>query len=128
MKDNIVYLSIGSNIGERIHYLKFAITALLKDVNISRLRMSSIYETVPIGYTKQDEFLNMVVEIYTTYKPVELLYVTKEIQNLAGRKKSIRWGPRTLDLDILLYNQENVEMEHLQIPHPRMFERGFVII
>lgn len=126
--NNTVYVALGSNIGDRYSFLKFAVTCLKEDVNISFRNCSSIYETTPIGYVDQNDFLNMVVELQTNYSPIQLLEITQAIQNHAGRKFNIRWGPRTLDLDILLYNQENIEMEHLQIPHPRMYKRGFVII
>lgn len=126
--NNTIYLSLGSNIGDRFFFLKFAINCLLKDENISISGYSSIYETVPIGFVDQANFLNMVIEIKTSYQPLQLLQLTQKIQTDSGRENKRRWGPRTLDLDILLYNQENIEMEQLMIPHPRMFDRGFVII
>ncbi|OIJ20495.1 2-amino-4-hydroxy-6-hydroxymethyldihydropteridine diphosphokinase [Anaerobacillus alkalidiazotrophicus] len=126
--ENTVYLSIGSNMGDRLSFLKYAAKSMKEDVNISITRYSSIYETAPIGYTDQDNFLNMVIELKTSYSPLQLLSRTQKIQDNAGREYNIRWGPRTLDLDILLYNQENIKMEQLIVPHPRMFERSFVII
>ncbi len=122
------YIALGSNIGDRQSFLNFGLKSLEDDVNISILSYSSIYETSPIGYVDQADFLNMVVEIKTSYDPLPLLHCTQTIQNDAGRKTGIRWGPRTLDLDILLYNQENIEMEQLIIPHPRMYERSFVVV
>lgn len=127
-KKNVVFISLGSNMGNRLNFLKFGVRSLINDVNVSIRNGSSVYETTPVGLLEQADFLNMVVEIETTYTPLELLRCTQEIQEKAGRKFNIRWGPRTLDLDILLYNQENIEMEQLTIPHPRMYERGFVII
>ena len=70
----------------------------------------------------------MVIEVKTTYAPIELLERLQSIENVCGRKRELKWGPRTLDLDILLYNQENMKSERLEIPHPRMKERGFVLI
>jgi 2-amino-4-hydroxy-6-hydroxymethyldihydropteridine diphosphokinase len=127
-KINTAYIALGSNIGDRASFLKFGLESLESDVNISIITYSSIYETSPIGYVDQADFLNMVVEINTSYEPLQLLHCTQTIQKDAGRKNDIRWGPRTLDLDILLYNQENIEMEQLIVPHPRMYERGFVIV
>jgi 2-amino-4-hydroxy-6-hydroxymethyldihydropteridine diphosphokinase len=127
-KDKLVYIGLGSNIGDRYQFLKFAIDSLNEDEYISVIQNSSIYETAPIGFVDQADFLNMVTEIKTVYTPLQLLQRTQQIQNQAGRINGLRWGPRTLDLDILLYNQENIDMEQLTIPHPRMFERGFMII
>lgn len=127
-KDNTVYISLGSNMGDRYQFLKFAVNSLKDDQYISVGTCSSIYETMPIGGVDQADFLNMVVEIKTSYTPLELLQRTQLIQNRAGREYHVHWGPRTLDLDILLYNEENIEMEQLRIPHSRMFEREFVII
>ncbi len=128
MKLNKVYLSLGSNIGDRYKFLQYGVNSLDQNVNISIKSCSSVYETSPIGFTDQNDFLNMVIEIETSLTPSELLVITQGIQQKAGREFKVRWGPRTLDLDILLYNQENIEMDELKIPHPRMFERGFVII
>ncbi|RXJ01083.1 2-amino-4-hydroxy-6-hydroxymethyldihydropteridine diphosphokinase [Anaerobacillus alkaliphilus] len=128
MKLNKVYLSLGSNIGDRYKFLQYGVKSLKDHVNVSIKSCSSIYETSPIGFIDQADFLNMVIEIETSFTPLELLRITQEIQQKAGREFNVRWGPRTLDLDILLYNQENIEMDELNIPHPRMFDRGFVII
>ncbi|ABO65458.1 2-amino-4-hydroxy-6-hydroxymethyldihydropteridine diphosphokinase [Geobacillus thermodenitrificans] len=126
--ENIVYISLGSNLGDRVYYLRSAIEALDRYEGISVKSSSSIYETDPVGYVHQDKFLNMVVEVATTLSPFSLLNVTQQIEQEFGRKRGIRWGPRTLDLDILLYNHENIETEQLVIPHPRMAERAFVLI
>lgn len=85
--------------------------------------ISSIYETDPVGYTDQDLFLNMAAAVKTSLSPFELLDLTQRIEKELGRKRDIRWGPRTADLDILLYNRENIETEQLIVPHPRMHER-----
>ena len=89
---------------------------------------SSIYETDPVGYVDQERFLNMVISIRTALSPFELLKVCQEIEQKLGRKRLVKWGPRSIDLDILLYNQENIETEQLTVPHPRMLERAFVLI
>lgn len=123
-----VYLSLGSNMESRIGYLEKAISKLrlMKDSEVTAI--SSIYETDPVGYIDQPSFLNLVVCIKTTLPPFELLAETQQIENELGRKREIRWGPRTIDLDILLYDQENMKMESLTLPHPRMWQRSFVII
>lgn len=89
---------------------------------------SSIYETDPVGYEDQDKFLNMVIKVNTSLGPFELLDTCLDIEQKLGRKREIKWGPRTIDLDILLYNNENIETENLTVPHPRMKERAFVMI
>lgn len=125
---NIAYLSIGSNMGDRLETFHKALQLLDSQDKITIENMSSIYETDPVGYTNQACFLNAVIKISTILKPEELLQICLFIENELGRKREIRWGPRTLDLDILLYNQENIETESLIVPHPRMLERAFVII
>lgn len=125
---NESYISLGTNIGDREGYLKKAIYELDRNPAIKLEKISSIYETDPVGYLDQANFLNLVIKISTNLTPLQLLEVTQEIENTLGRKRELRWGPRTIDLDILLYNHENIEVEHLRIPHPRMFERSFVLI
>lgn len=125
---NQAYISLGTNIGDREGFLQKAIREIEQHVDIKVEQISSIYETDPVGYLDQDAFLNLVIKISTNLTPLELLEVTQNIEQNLGRKRELRWGPRTIDLDILLYNQENIEVEHLRIPHPRMFERSFVLI
>ncbi|MBC6973661.1 2-amino-4-hydroxy-6-hydroxymethyldihydropteridine diphosphokinase [Bacillus sp. Xin] len=125
---NIAYVALGSNIGDRYAYLSQAIEMLNKNPYIRVEDVSSVYETDPVGYTDQNRFLNLVIKISTNLLPQELLKVTQRVENGLGRKREIRWGPRTVDLDILLYNQENIEAENLIVPHPRMFQRAFVIV
>lgn len=126
--ENISYLSIGSNIGNRLETFQRAIQLLDDNAGIKIESISSIYETDPIGYTDQACFLNAVIKVSTSLQPEKLLQACLYIENELGRKREFRWGPRTLDLDILLYNQENIETESLFVPHPRMHERAFVII
>lgn len=124
----IAYIGLGSNLGNREQYLRTALARIEGDSAITITKVSSIYETAPVGVTDQPAFLNMVIEIETSYSPSKLLDVIQSIENACGRKRDMRWGPRTLDLDILLYNQENMKSERLEIPHPRMAERAFVLI
>ncbi|CAM4105988.1 2-amino-4-hydroxy-6-hydroxymethyldihydropteridine diphosphokinase [Mesobacillus thioparans] len=126
--ENKAYIALGSNMGDRFGYLTQAIIFLEGDENISVVNTSSIYETDPVGYTDQDQFLNMAIEVETSLSAVELLDTCLDIELKLGRKREIKWGPRTLDLDILLYNHENIETEKLTIPHPRMSERAFVML
>lgn len=125
--NNIAYLSLGSNIGDRAAYLKQAVRLLNCDEAISVQAISSIYETKPVGYTNQAYFLNIALRIYTNLTPYTLLDHIQEIEKQLGRTREIHWGPRTIDLDILLFNNENIEAESLIIPHPRMYERAFVL-
>lgn len=125
---NLAYISLGSNIGNRLEFLQEAVGLLKETKQIEVKRMSSVYETDPVGYVDQAAFLNIVVELKTLYSPHELLKKCNEIEDLLGRKRLVRWGPRTVDLDILLYNEENMKTEDLIIPHPRMTERGFVLV
>jgi 2-amino-4-hydroxy-6-hydroxymethyldihydropteridine diphosphokinase len=113
--------------GDRYKNLVEAVHLLKEEKGITLVKSSSIYETVPVGYTEQDDFLNMVISIRTTLTPYELLEVCLRIEKDLGRKREIKWGPRIIDLDILLYNQENIEAENLIVPHPRMHERAFVM-
>lgn len=123
-----VYLSLGSNIGDSIGHLNKVITLLNNSSEVSRVKCSSFYETAPQGYTNQDFFINCVVECYTMLVPLDLLEFTQSIERRLKRVKLFRWGPRIIDVDILLYGDEVVNTDTLIIPHPRMFERGFVII
>lgn len=114
--------------GDRLFHLHEAVKLLDRDERISVIETSSIYQTAPVGYLEQDLFLNMVIKANTLLEPIDLLEVTQQIEKELGRKRDIKWGPRTIDLDILLYNNENIETEKLIIPHPRMNERAFVLV
>ncbi|MEH7248579.1 2-amino-4-hydroxy-6-hydroxymethyldihydropteridine diphosphokinase [Neobacillus niacini] len=126
--ENTAFISLGSNIENRYDYLLKAIDKLANHSNIELVNCSSVYETDPVGYEDQDLFLNMVIEIITSFNAQELLDYCLKVELDLGRKREIFWGPRTIDLDILLYNQENIETETLIVPHPRMLEREFVMI
>ncbi|MFT4416009.1 2-amino-4-hydroxy-6-hydroxymethyldihydropteridine diphosphokinase [Fredinandcohnia humi] len=124
---NSAYISLGTNLGDREYYLHSALQAIQNHIEITIESYSSIYETEPVGYEEQEHFLNMVIHVNTKLSPFDLLRVLQDIELHFGRERKIRWGPRTLDLDILLYNQENIETERLIIPHPRMTQRAFVL-
>lgn len=125
---NDAYIALGTNIGPRESYINSAIQALAQHVDITIEKKSSIYETVPVGYLDQEDFLNMVIKVGTTLSAEELLFACQKIEQQLGRKRIIRNGPRTIDLDILLFNQIQKHTEHLIIPHPRMHERAFVLV
>jgi dihydroneopterin aldolase/2-amino-4-hydroxy-6-hydroxymethyldihydropteridine diphosphokinase len=121
------YLAIGSNMGERERYLTEAVERLMDEPKIKAVRTSDWIETEPYGYTDQDAFLNGAIAIWTLFTPYELLDKLHEIEQQAGRERNIHWGPRTLDLDILFYEDEILEEPDLIIPHPDMQNRMFVL-
>lgn len=125
---NEVYLSLGSNLGDRKAQLQEAVRLLQSNPSISNMKMSSIYETAPVGYLDQHAFLNLVIRLETSLSPLELLDICQEIEQALHRERLVRWGPRTVDLDVLLYGQEQLATERLTIPHPRMYERAFVLV
>jgi 2-amino-4-hydroxy-6-hydroxymethyldihydropteridine diphosphokinase len=122
-----VYLSLGSNIGDRATNLKAAIAALA-DEGVMVRKVSSFYETEPVDYLQQDWFLNCVVAGETELAAGELLTRLRAIETRMGSKKLIAKGPRILDIDILLYGDEAIATPELQIPHPRMTQRRFVLV
>ncbi|UCE00668.1 MAG: 2-amino-4-hydroxy-6-hydroxymethyldihydropteridine diphosphokinase [Chloroflexota bacterium] len=123
---SIVYIALGSNLGDRAGNLRAAIKAL--EPAVCPLKCSPVYETPPWGYLDQPKFLNQVVEAETDLSPMELLGLLKEIEGHIGRKKSVRYGPRLIDLDIILYNNEVINTPPLIIPHPHFAERSFVLL
>ncbi|UMT81083.1 2-amino-4-hydroxy-6-hydroxymethyldihydropteridine diphosphokinase [Staphylococcus roterodami] len=122
------YLGLGSNIGDRENQLNEAIKMLSAYEGINVSKVSSIYETAPVGYTEQPNFLNLCIEIETTLSVSELLERCLEAEARLHRVRKERWGPRTIDVDILLYGNEIAELPNLSVPHPRMNERAFVLI
>ncbi len=122
------YLSLGSNVGDRVEYLRRALAKLEKHPHMAIKAVSSFYETEPLEYPDQEWFVNAVAEIDTTLDPMSLLDVLQGIENELQRQRSIRWGPRTIDLDILYYDDELVAESRLMIPHIRMHDRSFVLV
>lgn len=122
-----VFLSLGSNIGDRREYLLFALNRLAHHAQICISKISSIYQTDPWGLSEQEDFYNAVVEISTELSPKELLAYTQSIENETGREHLLRWGPRQLDIDILLFDQLILDDEDLYLPHPRLSQRMFVL-
>jgi 2-amino-4-hydroxy-6-hydroxymethyldihydropteridine diphosphokinase len=121
------FLGIGSNIGNRLSNIKKAIHILRKTEGIKVKKVSTIYQTNPKGGPPQRRFLNGAIKINTSLTSLSLLNKLKEIEKTLGRKKTMRFGPRIIDLDILLYGDEKINRKDLQIPHPRMHKRSFVL-
>lgn len=122
-----VYVALGSNMGDRKKYLEMGVDAMRGREDIRLKRVSSWRQTVPYGGVEQEDFLNGVMEIQTLLTPMELLEYLHEVEQRAERKREIHWGPRTLDLDILLYDDLVMETEELIIPHVDMQNRDFVL-
>jgi len=121
-----VYIGLGSNLGNRQKNIYDALEHLEKN-NIKVLRQSTIIETEPMGGPPQDHYLNAVIKVDTNHYPQELLRILKSIEKQLGRIKTVADGPRLIDLDILLFDDIQMNTPHLTIPHPRMFERDFVL-
>lgn len=122
------YIGFGSNIGDRLSYIKDAIHALSEAEGIILQKISSLYETEPVGYEEQARFLNGVVAIETKLFPQTLLYTLKDVEVTVGRQHRTRWGPREIDMDILIYEDVCLQSSDLIIPHPEMHLRGFVLV
>ena len=121
-----VYLSLGSNMGDREASLKKAIELLSHRLRVGLV--SSIYETEPVGNTEQPRFLNQVVQVVTRLAAKDLLTLTKGFESMLGRVRSAPNAPRTIDIDILFYGDQVIETEELTIPHSRLVERAFVLV
>ena len=125
----VVYIGLGSNLGRKKANIRRAIKLLSKKKDIKILKVSSLYETEPVGYVKQDWFVNACLKAETNLSPRQLLTTLKDIEKKLKRKrKLIKWGPRTIDLDILLYDNLRLKTKDLVIPHPEMHKRAFVLI
>jgi 2-amino-4-hydroxy-6-hydroxymethyldihydropteridine diphosphokinase len=124
---SLVYLGLGSNVGEREEYIEQAIFLLGKVKGITVMKRAANFETEAEGVEDQPPFLNAAVEIETTLSPHKLLEATQEIETSLGRERGAEWGPRTIDIDILLYDDQIISEDKLQIPHPLLHERVFVL-
>jgi 2-amino-4-hydroxy-6-hydroxymethyldihydropteridine diphosphokinase len=127
MAEKTVYLSLGSNVGDRAKNLRAAIAAL-GDAGVRLTRVSSFYETEPVDFLEQAWFLNSAVEGETDVPALELLRALRGIELQMGSKKLVAKGPRLIDVDILLYGLETMDTPELQVPHPRMHLRRFVLV
>jgi len=123
------YIGIGSNVGDRSDFCRRAVAALDNSQGVDVDAVSSLYETSPIGGPPQRSFLNLVARVRTELNPRGLLQVCKRIEQTMGREPSdIRWGPRVIDLDVLTFGDEKIGEPDLEIPHPRMTRRRFVLV
>jgi len=128
MKGHTAYISVGSNIGNKLENCKKGVDALIRSDSVTLKAQSRCYKTDPVDYLDQDWFINHVVKIETSLDPFELLNRLKSIQKDAGRiRDAIRFGPRILDMDIILFDDAVINSENLTIPHPRMHKRRFVL-
>lgn len=126
MEEHVIYLALGSNLGDRLANLKQAISSLTPQMEVQA--KSAVYETPPWGYEDQPKFLNQVIKAKTYLDPESLLKHLKRLEVALGRKESFPNGPRLIDLDILFYDDQVLNTPSLVIPHPRLQERGFVLL
>ena len=122
-----IFVGLGSNLGDRRNYLEEAITRLAQPPDVQVVARASLYETEPVGLGRQPWFLNTVVELRTTRPPRALFQLCQRIEAELGRVKRERWGPREIDLDLLFYGERVVDEPDLQIPHPELARRRFVL-
>jgi 2-amino-4-hydroxy-6-hydroxymethyldihydropteridine diphosphokinase len=122
-----IFLSLGSNVGRRPDNLRRALTMLILDPDIRVVRVSRLYRTMPVGYTAQREFLNGAVELRSLLEPRDLLSRLAEFELRMGKSTPFRNGPRLIDIDLLLYGDRVIRGRRLQVPHPRMHQRRFVL-
>jgi len=125
---HIAYIGIGSNVGNKLLQCQEALSEILRIDRHRLLAQSSFYRTQPLGYSAQDWFVNSVIKIETTLDARELLRSLKGIEFRLGRQETFRWGPRSIDLDLLFYDEEQFESEELQLPHPHLHKRQFVLV
>ena len=121
------YLGIGSNLGDRLGHLQTAVLGLAAAADVTVVGVSPVYETAPVGGPPQPDYLNAVVGLDTARSPRRLLDLAHRLEAAAGRVRVERWGPRTLDVDVLLVGDQTVHEPDLEVPHPRLRERGFVL-
>jgi 2-amino-4-hydroxy-6-hydroxymethyldihydropteridine diphosphokinase len=121
-------IGLGSNLGDRVSTLKGALAELNETPGVAVIKVSSLRETIPVGGPEdQDPFLNGAAVLETTLGPFELLRVLQDIESVHGRVRAVRWGPRTLDLDLLLFDDRIIDTPELTVPHPRLSARRFVL-
>lgn len=126
MPNHIAYLALGSNLGNRLSHLKNAISNLTPQMEVKK--KSLVYETPPWGHADQPHFLNQVVMVHTYMEPENLLSHIKRLETVLGREPSFENGPRVIDIDILFYDDVIIDSPPLVIPHPRLHQRGFVLV
>lgn len=122
------YVALGSNLGDRVGLVREAVRRLGCIPGIRRVTCSALYLTKPWGIRDQPEFVNAVARLETTLEPIQLLIGLQQIEQALGRERRQRWGPREIDLDLLLYGDRQIHRRGLVVPHPRMLERAFVLV
>ena len=122
------YLGLGSNVGDRLATLQRAAELLDAEEAVTVVASSRVWETEPVGGPPQPDFLNVVLRVETSLRPRELLDAAHRVEQALGRVRDVRWGPRTIDVDIVLFGDEQVDEPDLTIPHPRLLERAFVVL
>lgn len=125
--DEVSYVGLGSNVDDRLGFLAAGARALASDSRVVVVNSSSVYESAPIGYLYQGDFLNAVLRLRTTRSAASLFKLLMGIEDRHGRQRTIHWGPRTLDLDLLLFGSRVIDMPALRVPHPHMIVRHFVL-
>lgn len=125
MKAHTVYVGLGSNLGDRVAYLREAVTRLRAVMTVEKA--SQLYVAAPLGYVRDDAFINAVVSGKTTLKPLDLLQMLQDIEVVMGRRPGVQFGPRPIDLDILFYDAVQIASRKLTIPHPLLHQRAFVL-
>lgn len=128
LRDETAFLGLGSNLGDRIDFLQRAVDLLDADPKVHVDAVSTVYETEPVGEPEQEPFLNLAVRVRTRRSPRRLLHLCHEVEEALGRVRAKRWGPRTIDVDILMWNGRVVATRALQIPHTRLAQRAFALV
>ena len=122
------YVGLGSNLGDRVANIRSAVEILAATPGVYRVDLSSLWETAPWGYRDQPQFVNAVARAWTDLGPIQLLIALKSIEYRLGRRRTFRWGPREVDLDLLLYGDTEIRRPGLTVPHPSMYRRAFVLV
>lgn len=124
----VCYLSLGSNVGDRAAHLAEALRCLQSYPQLQVRKVSSIYETDPVGPPRQPDFFNLVAQVQVDCTATELLEIVQQVESQMRRVRQQRWGPRIIDIDILLYGNETIDTPELQVPHPQIMQRQFVLV
>ena len=127
MKKN-VYVGLGSNMGDKEGNIRAALGMMAEIPGVNISGVAPLYKTAPVGMEQQAWFINTVAEVFTGLEPLALLRRLQDIENRLGRLRTVRWGPRVIDLDLLLYGTDTIDMPGLKVPHPRLGERAFVLV
>ena len=127
-REVFAFLGLGSNVGDRMALLQGGVDLLHAMRGVRVDAVSGVYKTAPVGGPEQDDYLNLAVRVATTRSPQGLLHACHRVERAHDRRRSVRWGPRTLDVDILLYDDRVIATRRLEVPHPRLVERAFALV